>query len=597
MTVKPKMKKETNKSEPSEAVETVSSTYTSVSINDLLPSATNPRRRINDESIASLAESIKLQGILEPIIVRKLEDKFEIVCGERRYRAALVARLSEVPCIIRVLTDDEVLNIQIHENLHREDIHPMDEAFGFKILQERLGCNSKELAIRVGKTEGYVLNRLKLNQLIAEAQQDIDDEHLPLSYALEIAKYPEDIQRLILAEVYRTENSFQDERWIRVPIKGDLVSMKWLLEWINTNVHRILSKAPFNTMAENLRPDGLACAKCPERTGAVIGLFEPEQVGKKDACLNPACYAQKVENHITVRRSELAGLRNVDPADVPIVRSWSYSDGEGYLGSRSAIVIGDVRGGSSDACDNAVSGIDIERDNYGETVGVCLRSTGCLIHWPDQDEASNEGSLDQPSEEQVSAARLDAHRSRREEIWNARVAEAVRIRIFKAAAEKFAKKFRISETHADFLAQMIARFWRMTSSGDANNLQGIIKPLIMEWEPVSSEHSGVYSYDIKTAIEQHRKLDRSLNYRILFLLTHCYKGTVGYNNGYSSQSDVRQLAAEFEIDYDLFDAEVRLELCGKKYHDVHSAYYDAVREKLPEAKVPRLYSDSWAGRD
>jgi ParB family chromosome partitioning protein len=99
-----------------------------------------------------------------------------------------------VPCIIRTLTNEEVLDIQIHENLHREDVHPIDEAFGYKFLQDKLSCNIAELALRVGKTESYVLNRLKLNQLIKEAQDDIDAGILPLVYALEIAKYPPETQ-------------------------------------------------------------------------------------------------------------------------------------------------------------------------------------------------------------------------------------------------------------------------------------------------------------------------------------------------------------------------------------------------------------------
>ena len=243
------------------SVPTASSDYRLVPIGELRPSLTNHRRRINDETIASLADSIKTQGILEPLIIRQLGDKFEIVCGERRYRAANLGGVEYVPCLVRELSDDQVLDIQIHENLHREDVHPMDEAFGYKLLQARLGCGTKELALRVGKPEGYVLNRLKLHSLISEAQQDVDDEYLPLRYALELAKYSEETQNLIYAEVYESETQMHDKRWVHVPIKGETVSMSWLLEWINTNVHRVLSKAPFNTKAANLRPDGLACNK------------------------------------------------------------------------------------------------------------------------------------------------------------------------------------------------------------------------------------------------------------------------------------------------------------------------------------------------
>lgn len=142
---------------------------------DLQISPTNPRRRINERTIQSLADSIRAQGVLEPLIVRDIGGKYEIVCGERRYRAAPIAAVTRLPCLVRELTDEEVLDIQIHENLHREDVHPMDEAYGYQILKEKVGCDVTELSLRVGKPEGYVLNRLKLNLLLKEAQEDIDD--------------------------------------------------------------------------------------------------------------------------------------------------------------------------------------------------------------------------------------------------------------------------------------------------------------------------------------------------------------------------------------------------------------------------------------
>lgn len=360
--------------------------YKLLPLKELQPSPTNPRRRIDETTIETLAASISTQGVLEPLIVRgngRGAKKYEIVCGERRYRAAKLAGLKDLPCLVRELSDEQVLDIQIHENLHREDIHPMDEAFGYQFLKDKLNCDIKELALRVSKSEGYVLNRLKLNLLIKEAQKDIDDMHLPLVFALEIAKYPPDIQKVIYGEVYRKERRYGDYDYTDVPVKGETVPFRSLVEWINTNVHRLLSKAPFDPKAENLRDDGLPCTKCPDRTGAAAGLFEPAQVGKKDACLNPPCYIQKSERHIEVRRKELAKLRGVEPKDIPIIKSWGYSDGEGYLGTQSAEVIsgtGQTKAGKS--CDMAVSGIDIEPDNYGKTVEVCLKSTGCQVHWP-----------------------------------------------------------------------------------------------------------------------------------------------------------------------------------------------------------------------
>ena len=567
---------------------------------DMAVSPTNPRRRINEQTIEQLAGSIRNQGVLEPLIVRNTGEKYEIVCGERRYRAAEIAGLPELPCLVRELIDEQVLDIQIHENLHREDIHPMDEAYGYQFLKEKLNCETRELALRVGKPEGYVLGRLKLNQLIKEAQKDIDENHLPLSYALEIAKYTPDIQNFIYAEVYTKRGKYEGDSYVQMPIKGEMVRWKSFIEWINTNIHRLLSKAPFDPKATNLRSDGLACTKCPERTGAVVSLFEPNQVGKKDACLNPACYLQKVQTHVEVRRQELAEAAGVKPSEVPMVRSWCYSDGKDYLGTESAIVIsGAKRGGNAKNCDYAIGGIDLEADNYGQTVQLCLKTTGCKIHWPELRVSSNGTSPNTQSAEVEAAERLETHRSRREEIWNAKVAEVSRVRVFKQAAEKFEKEFSITNIGTDFLPQLIARFWRMTSSGDSNNLNNVVKRLVGEWDEEQGEGKGdgLYLGDGGTAIEQFKKLDRVTLFRILFLLVHGHKGSIGHGNNYRSQKEVRELAAEFEVDYAQIDAEVRLDLCPKKHNQVHQTYLEAVREKSKDAKVPQLFSEIWKAWD
>jgi ParB family transcriptional regulator, chromosome partitioning protein len=579
------------------APQTAQGDYKLIPLKDLQTSPSNPRRRIIESTIESLAASIRTQGILEPLIIRESGKKYEIVCGERRYRAAKVARVTGIPCLVRKLSDAQVLDIQIHENLHREDVHPMDEAYGYKFLKEKLGCGVSELALRVGKTEGYVLNRLKLNLLIKEAQKDVDDEHLPLVYALEIAKYSPEIQKILHGEVFRKEGKYEKGSYVLVSLKEQTVPLKAFIEWINTNIHRRLSLAPFDPKATNLRSDGLACTKCPDRTGAAVSLFEPSQIGKKDACLNPACYLQKLEKYVQVRRLELAEIRNVESSEVPLVRSFCYPDGEGFLGTESATVIDAKRSGSTRNCKYAISGIDIEPAEYGRTVQVCLKTSGCKIHWPNPKISSNGNSSNGKSEEKEAADRLVAHRSRREEIWNAKVAEAVRVRVFKHAAEKFEKKFSIAEVGTDFLAQLIARFWRMSVLGDSTNLNNVVKYLIAEWEGKSVKSNEPYPLEGKNAVESFKKLERGILFRILFLLIHGHKGTIGYSNSYTSQKEVRDLAAEFNVDYSLLDAEVRLDLCSKKHKQAHQIYLDAIRGKKKNAKVPQLFSDKWRAKE
>ena len=474
----------------------------------------------------------------------------------------------------------------------------MDEAYGYRLLKEKLGCDVKELALRVGKTEGYVLNRLKLNELIKEAQQDIDDGYLPLVFALEIAKYTPDIQKVIYDQVYNKKYEQRRDKYVFVPIKGQTVPWRSFTEWINTNVHRLLAKAPFDKKATNLREDGLACINCPERTGASVTLFEPNQIGKKDACLNPECFMKKVQRHLVVRRQELAELSEIDPSEVPVVRSWSHSNGDGYLGSESAIVVGDIRGATRKKCKNVVSGIDIEPENYGQTVQVCLRSTGCKIHWQTAKASANGKPASGLSGEAEAAANREAHRARREEIWHSKVAEVVRVRVFKQAAEKFEKKFRISDVGTDLLPQLVARFWRMSGSGDSTNLNNVVKTLLAEWSKDDPEkNNGLYVSDGRSGIEYVKKLKREMQFRILFLLIHCHKGAMGYNNSYSSQAEVKELAKEFAIDHALIDAEVRFELSPKKHLESHKSYLEAVRKKDRSAAIPWLFSEKWRPKD
>jgi hypothetical protein len=194
-------------------------------------------------------------------------------------------------------------------------------------------------------------------------------------------------------------------------------------------------------------------------------------------------------------------------------------------------------------------------------------------------------------------ARLEASRARREEIWNAKVAEAVRTRVFKQAAERFEKKFRITDVGTDLLPQLIARFWSLTSSGDHTNLNNVVKRLISEWESEAGEKEGINLTSSWDLVGVFKKIDRGFQFRILFLLIHCHKGTINFRNDYSSQKEVRELAAEFEVNYALIDAEVRLEFSAKKHKEVHEAYLNNVRQKLKDAKVPRLFSEKWKPAD
>jgi len=561
-------------------------------IDRLTPSPTNPRTRFPEASIAELAGSIRDQGVIEPLILRAARPEwpdqtmFEIVCGERRWRSAKVAGEAALPAHVRELTDDQVIDIQIHENLHREDVHPMDEASGYKKVQDRLGCDIKELAARVGKTEGYVLNRLKLNELIKEAQKDIDDGCLPLVYALEIAKYPADAQRSILEfATYHRENTTYNQQkgeWNYKVNKEILQPFGSMKKWIDGKILYRLASAPFDLTATNLRDDGLACVNCPSRTGASVGLFDKSATGKKDSCLDPGCFNSKYQRFVTVTREAVAQKAKVPVSDIPLVDTEDYNDDkkEKILGRESIKIIGKPPKDkswlssyySSKRCTNIVKAIDVDKDNYGQVVEICPKSSGCKDHHPSAKPQKKKTSKDVERERE---RELDGKRQRREEIFNSKIAEEVRRRVIVEASKVFAPKFSIKAPIGGFTEELVKRCDDIRETGAiVDTLRGMAKLP-------------------KTGTKDARQLAQ-----MLFFYIHCSKGEINsYGNYYKSQRGIKVIAADYDINYTLIDAEVRLEQSPLKYKKQHQLYLDAVRTGSGKAKQPRLYSENWKRND
>ena len=134
------------------------------------PNPRQPRKRFAEESLKELADSIREKGLLQPLLVRPQGDGYELVAGERRYRAALMAGLQEVPAVVKDLTDREALELALVENLQREDLSPVEEARGYQALLE-MGLTQEEVARRVGKARSTVANALRLLQLPPEASR------------------------------------------------------------------------------------------------------------------------------------------------------------------------------------------------------------------------------------------------------------------------------------------------------------------------------------------------------------------------------------------------------------------------------------------
>jgi ParB family chromosome partitioning protein len=201
----------------------------SVPIEALRPNPDQPRRRFDDATLAELAQSIREKGILQPLIVRPLAaqaDQYEIVAGERRWRAAQRAGLHEVPVLIRSFDDTEVLEIGVIENIQREGLNPIDEAAAYKALIERFGRTQDKMAEALGKSRSHIANCLRLLNLPEPVQAMVLDGRLSAGHAraLVTAADPVGLARTVLARglnVRQTEALARDAQTPRSPDKPD----------------------------------------------------------------------------------------------------------------------------------------------------------------------------------------------------------------------------------------------------------------------------------------------------------------------------------------------------------------------------------------
>lgn len=157
-----------------------------VPIEKIFPNPEQPRRRFADEDLEDLANSIRAKGVIQPLIVRKRpngEGEFEIVAGERRWRASQMAQLHELPVIEREFTDTEVLEVAIIENIQRSDLNPVEEAFGYQQLMDKFGYTQEKLAEALGKSRSYIANLLRLLNLPDTVQDYLKEGKLSIGHA------------------------------------------------------------------------------------------------------------------------------------------------------------------------------------------------------------------------------------------------------------------------------------------------------------------------------------------------------------------------------------------------------------------------------
>src|SRR5215212_1386576 len=173
-----------------------------VDLDSIVPGPMQPRTHFDDASLESLAESIRTHGIVQPLLVRRRESGYELIAGERRWRAAKLAGLANVPVVVKEVPDESLLEIALIENIQRENLNPIEEAQAYKKLIETVGLTQEALASRVGRDRSYITNYLRLLRLPDDLQQLVIEGRLSTGHARTILGLPDvDLQRRMARHV------------------------------------------------------------------------------------------------------------------------------------------------------------------------------------------------------------------------------------------------------------------------------------------------------------------------------------------------------------------------------------------------------------
>jgi ParB family chromosome partitioning protein len=173
-------------------------------IDRLDPAEVQPRSLFNEDRLEELAQSIRHNGIIQPLVVRRSGERFQIIAGERRWRAAQKAELHRVPCIVKKVLEDNVLELSLIENIQREELNPIEEGHAYKMLLEKHDLTQEEVARRVGKDRSSIANALRLLKLPIEIQKLVEQDELSMGHARALLTVDSAEQQITLAREIAT---------------------------------------------------------------------------------------------------------------------------------------------------------------------------------------------------------------------------------------------------------------------------------------------------------------------------------------------------------------------------------------------------------
>ena len=521
-----------NTSSPIPPVVPVSSMQ-DIPLSRIQESKTNPRRTFDDAKLAELAANIRQHGVLQPVLVRPLPDSedgfFELVAGARRYRASKLAKLETIPATVRELTDTECLELQLIENLQRADVHELDEARGYATLMQLQPdtYTVETLAEKVGRSEKYVYARLRLLHLVDEVQQAFYMGKLTVAHAFEVARLQPNDQRRALAECfpqYKTTTAVLKDK------KAEAVTVRYLREWIEREIHLDISNAPFDAQDEQLLPSAGSCAACPKRTGNNPLLF-PE-VRQKSICTDRSCYQAKVEALVQIRMKPLeeSGEKPLRVSQAPAWQIKKPQPDVLYEGQYRRIA-------KKAECPQTKPAVVTDGPEAGTILHVC-RDEKCPVHARE--------TRYQPSPQERAA--------RAKELLAERIEKRSRVRILDAIRKKLPGTL----ARPDFEMAALDYFRRLGH----DNHRRLCR--VYGWEEKKSKASwgGMIDYEAIAgkAVRAMNAQDLQRFVVVCALVSDLYCPGFDPRQSLAKESNLARTAARYKIDVAKIAAEVRVEL-------------------------------------
>ncbi len=338
-----------------------------LALNRIVESKTNPRRIVVGPALETLIESVKQVGVIQPLLVRPIEvkmnggtgtyDAFELVAGHRRFAAAKAAGLDSVPAMSRAMNDQEVLEIQVVENLQRADLHPLEEAEGYRQLMHLHKYDVARIAERIGRSAKYVYDRVKLLSLTKAAQKLFLEDRMTAGHAVILA-------RLKPADQARALDLKGDADW-RGRRGGPLFDEE----------HSLFSEEEVDALPEAIKKDpyhGMKCKSVRELQAWVDEHVRFDHTAQDLPDLFPEAHVElsrakeEAEKVVFITRDYVIPNDARDPAQKVLTeRAWQRADGEE----------------DSKPCEHSVTGVVVIGQGRGQAFKVCTAKEKCKVHW------------------------------------------------------------------------------------------------------------------------------------------------------------------------------------------------------------------------